>query len=217
MKECTDCKQTLPLSKFYIYDGRPKSYCKSCSQLRSVAWREANQKKTAEISCRSRLKHLEARRGADRQRRQKYKIDPVFLEEARQRSREWREANREKHRAYSREYGRQHPDETRQRRREWIAKPKNRQKQRERLRIEKRKRRLDRNSDAFIYSEIVRRDPCAYCGERGGVVDHIVSLSTGGANRWDNLTGACLRCNSSKRSKDLVGFLHARMAPVEAQ
>lgn len=48
------------------------------------------------------------------------------------------------------------------------------------------------------WARVLRRDPCAYCGARGGTVDHIVP---GHAAEWDvpeNLTGACQSCNGTK-------------------
>lgn len=55
-------------------------------------------------------------------------------------------------------------------------------------------------------------DPCAYCGEGAGTVDHIVPVSDGGTSEWQNLTGACKACNSSKRDKPLLTFLlHRRV------
>jgi 5-methylcytosine-specific restriction endonuclease McrA len=57
------------------------------------------------------------------------------------------------------------------------------------------------------YIAILRRDPCAYCGSRGGVVDHIDPISKGGLNHWTNLTAACQACNSSKHTKPLLAVL----------
>lgn len=68
-------------------------------------------------------------------------------------------------------------------------------------------RRVDRDVDAYAYSEMLRRDPCAYCGGSGGHVDHIVAKKVGGGNEWWNLTAACQPCNSTKRTKPLLRFL----------
>lgn len=58
--------------------------------------------------------------------------------------------------------------------------------------------------DLRAYARALRRDPCAYCGEEGGTLDHIVPRSGGGARwDWENWTGACERCNRRKdRGKD---------------
>lgn len=50
-------------------------------------------------------------------------------------------------------------------------------------------------------------DPCAYCGEPGGYVDHIDAGSRGGSDHWTNYTAACSGCNSRKRSSSLIGYL----------
>jgi 5-methylcytosine-specific restriction endonuclease McrA len=62
-------------------------------------------------------------------------------------------------------------------------------------------------------------DPCSYCGELGGSIDHIVPRLEGRTwslkdpwNQWPNLTSACKSCNNSKRQKSLLGFLYARKA-----
>jgi hypothetical protein len=54
------------------------------------------------------------------------------------------------------------------------------------------------------YYEALRRDPCAYCGAAGGEIDHISPRGHGGANQWDNTTGACRSCNSSKQTLSLT-------------
>ena len=47
-----------------------------------------------------------------------------------------------------------------------------------------------------------REAKCPYCGT-GGVlgVDHIIPISRGGDNSWDNLQLICVSCNSQKRDK----------------
>jgi len=43
---------------------------------------------------------------------------------------------------------------------------------------------------------------CQYCGEAGAAaqltLDHVVPVSKGGADTWENLTTACSRCNQRK-------------------
>jgi 5-methylcytosine-specific restriction endonuclease McrA len=54
------------------------------------------------------------------------------------------------------------------------------------------------------YVEIIRRDPCAYCGGLADTVDHIVPISAGGRNHWSNLAPACRSCNSGKKDHSLL-------------
>jgi 5-methylcytosine-specific restriction endonuclease McrA len=51
------------------------------------------------------------------------------------------------------------------------------------------------------------RDPCSYCGQSSGTLDHVVPLSRGGAHAWANLTAACHHCNSRKSDLSLLTFL----------
>ncbi len=60
---------------------------------------------------------------------------------------------------------------------------------------------------AADYAEVVRFDPCSYCFDAGGSVDHIVPLNAGGMDVWENYTGSCRSCNSSKRDKDVLSFM----------
>jgi 5-methylcytosine-specific restriction endonuclease McrA len=65
----------------------------------------------------------------------------------------------------------------------------------------------------MAYCQAVRLDPCAYCGKRGDTdIDHIVPRSEGGPNHWENYTAACRSCNSSKRTRSVLGFLGWRQA-----
>lgn len=40
--------------------------------------------------------------------------------------------------------------------------------------------------------------PCRWCGKPSNSVDHIVPLSRGGANSFENFAPACLECNTRK-------------------
>lgn len=57
------------------------------------------------------------------------------------------------------------------------------------------------------YMQILRRDPCCYCGAEMQHVDHIVPVVADGSPSWDNLTAACARCNTRKRTKTLLTFM----------
>lgn len=61
------------------------------------------------------------------------------------------------------------------------------------------------------YYHALKADPCAYCGEPAGSIDHIDPSSRGGTNEHDNLTGACTSCNSSKHSTPLLRHMLLRL------
>jgi 5-methylcytosine-specific restriction endonuclease McrA len=53
---------------------------------------------------------------------------------------------------------------------------------------------------------ILRRDNhhCAYCGRSANTIDHVFPKSRGGADSWENLVAACLKCNNAKSDKTLA-------------
>lgn len=57
------------------------------------------------------------------------------------------------------------------------------------------------------WRNVLRADPCAYCGGPGGTIDHIVATATEGENALENLTGACPKCNVAKADRPLLSFL----------
>jgi hypothetical protein len=64
------------------------------------------------------------------------------------------------------------------------------------------------------YADVLRRDPCSYCGRAcAGAVDHVDALFVGGEHDWPNLTAACRSCNSSKARGRLLAWL-LRGAPT---
>ena len=74
---------------------------------------------------------------------------------------------------------------------------------------------------ANAYTELLRRDPCAYCGKPFDPrpldcygrplnlreVDHIKARSHGGANDWTNYAGACVACNRLKLDWSMLTWL----------
>lgn len=76
------------------------------------------------------------------------------------------------------------------------------------LRYQRRKR--TRQGDQALLAEyrtILLKDPCSYCGHSADTEDHIVPVSAGGADDWENLTAACRSCNSRKQARSLLRFL----------
>lgn len=67
----------------------------------------------------------------------------------------------------------------------------------------------------MISRATLRGDPCAYCLDVGGTIDHIEPTSAGGPDRPLNLTGACPRCNCQKGETPLLLFLVRRGFPVK--
>lgn len=57
------------------------------------------------------------------------------------------------------------------------------------------------------YQLHVMSDPCAYCGVPAEHLDHIVPLSRGGKDQYDNWAAACGSCNVRKSAKSLLQFL----------
>lgn len=45
---------------------------------------------------------------------------------------------------------------------------------------------------------------CAYCGDRGATIDHVIPRSRGGLHVWDNVVLACQPCNSRKGDRLLA-------------
>lgn len=62
------------------------------------------------------------------------------------------------------------------------------------------------------YVEVIKNDPCVYCGAAMREVDHIKPLAAGGSGDWDNLAPACRSCNGRKHTFELLPFLLRRTA-----
>lgn len=72
-------------------------------------------------------------------------------------------------------------------------------------------------AEAAVYTSIIRRDPCVYCGGPAGTVDHIRPINSAGADLWVNMAGACHSCNSQKNDKELLHYLLWRLDDAAAR
>jgi hypothetical protein len=77
------------------------------------------------------------------------------------------------------------------------------------------------NFDLARFEDVLRADPCAYCGGVGGTVDHIAPIGKS-APRCErsaarNGTSACRACNNAKADYPLLHFLlgeHRQVRPA---
>jgi hypothetical protein len=125
----------------------------------------------------------------------------------RKRERERQASDRERFNRRSREYARAHKADARERSKRW--RQQNIERYREIGREQARKRSLRRNPEAVEYAtHVLANDRCCYCGGPCEAIDHIMPISRGGpADAVENLTSACMSCNSRKRSRTLIEFL----------
>ena len=74
----------------------------------------------------------------------------------------------------------------------------------------KRKRGVDPVPD-FAKEILLERyeSRCAYCDAPAETWDHVVPVAKGGQTEPDNILPSCIRCNSSKRDRDLDEWLEA--------
>jgi 5-methylcytosine-specific restriction endonuclease McrA len=79
------------------------------------------------------------------------------------------------------------------------------------------------NLDAGLWRDVVRLDPCCYCGgpvtphllpdgslsrdRRRGTVEHLIAKSEGGRGLDGNTVGACARCNHARHGLTLLDML----------
>lgn len=79
---------------------------------------------------------------------------------------------------------------------------------------------LQESIDLGAWYQVLRRDPCPYCGVRmtwcrydrrqkgtDASRDHIVPRSLGGTTTYDNIAMVCCSCNSHKSNYKLLQFL----------
>lgn len=122
---------------------------------------------------------------------------------------EYKAARRDELAAYQRAYAKTHPDECRAR--SIRHRQENPELYRKYARADAQRRRgAAMDATGRYYFELLRFDPCSYCGGPGGEVDHIDAVGKDGTGHWTNLTGACRRCNAGKFTHPLLTALLQR-------
>jgi hypothetical protein len=188
---CRDCcnerqraYRAMNAEKYRQYSRAYYSKNAEILRQRSRAYALRNQDKVRENSKKANAKNYELNR--DRAIAKAKAWHAANPEKAREAKRRWREKNR----SYWRQLRQRFPEKVRAR-----------GTRRNRL------RRSGRDRTSYAYGEILRNDPCSYCGGVAGQVDHIQAVTEGGSNEWTNLTASCRSCNGQKWTKPLLMFL----------
>lgn len=182
-KPCSTCGVIKPFEEFSP-DKRKKSdglqaRCKACNRERTREWARQTRDERREAHRKWREANPEWRREYNRAYRERNR-DRLDAE-----MRRWYNENVERHRENGRRWARANPDKMR---RMWRANHKRR----------------ELEAEALDYAEIIEHDPCAYCGDKAGTIDHIEPVVRGGSNSWTNLAAACKSCNSRKAARPLL-------------
>ncbi len=81
---------------------------------------------------------------------------------------------------------------------------------------DKRRRQRTYTQDDKTMMDVLRGDPCSFCGGRSDrermAVDHIVALENGGTDDWTNMAAICRPCNASKKNRSVLDFMLRRYA-----
>ncbi len=176
---------------------------------------EEQKKESKRLYARERARRLRqdpAYRALELERNARWRRDnPDKVKDSRSRShRKWYLVHKEEKLASNDAWKQKHPERVNELAREKRARDP--ETVRRITRISERKRRALKNQvpvgpEAGYYEEILRDDPCAYCGRPCEHIDHIVPLISGGEHDWTNFAPACQHCNQVKHAKSLLEFL----------
>lgn len=61
--------------------------------------------------------------------------------------------------------------------------------------------------DFIGYNEVVKKEPCVYCGGLAKTWDHLIPKSKGGPSGWTNMARACSHCNLKRDTKPFLIFM----------
>lgn len=178
---------------------------KAAARARARAWYAANKERALAAGAAYREAHRDDLRGYFRI------YNAAHAPQRAEAFRAYRERNGDALRAKARERYSANPQPYVNRARAWAAANPTKAKAHT-TRKNHRRRGAEPDADAREYVEVLRRDPCCYCGTTADeiVIDHIHPVSLGGAGDAENLTAACRRCNASKSGKTLLQFLWER-------
>ena len=186
-KMCTGCDYTLPVEDFW----------KGCSKCKACLKTERKAKYDPEYHRQYRLDRIEEKRAYDRAR----SGDPDRVE----RIRAWTEENREFVREQNRKRYAANPTPYREYNRNRKARLKDAE--------------GTHTRDEVLCMLVDQDGKCAYCEKPLGDdyhVDHMVPLSRGGRNDWENLAVTCPTCNLEKGPKTVEEYINHRGAVLVA-
>jgi len=229
-KRCSKCGELKALSEFYkrkdSKDGLV-GQCKACYTASGKRYRDANPEKEAARHKQYRdanPDYIKRWHKANPERRVAYdqRYRDTHTEQIAAYGKQWYETYRERAKATSKQYYVAHCEEYAASAKRWReANPEKvvaYQKQWRDANPEKwagysqhrRALKAAATIEDFDIMEVWEREgyTCAYCGSTENLtIDHIVALADGGSHSLDNLTVACMSCNSSKGAKPLIEWL----------
>lgn len=210
-KLCKKCNRELPIEKFGLSNGKPRSYCKECA----VAYAREYAKKHGHSKKRDKEKQKEYQK----KYREKHK------DRLNAAGRKWHHENREHHILTSRLWKERHKERSLAKAREWKANHKERVKEiwaewyaanREYAIARSNERRLLELSAAGTFTDkdikrllVEQECKCVYCGvelDGGFHADHIYSLLNYKYNGSENIQLLCQYHNLSKGAKDPIEY-----------
>lgn len=177
-EDCTKCggPRVWKLRK----RGTSERYCSACASAKAAKRRKVHPDRVREAS--RRYEEANQKKRAEAQRRYK-KANPDKYHENRRR---WREANPEKCRESSRRWARENPEQKRANSARYRA------------------RKAQAFDDGWSFEAMTKmmrtgEHTCFICEKAtADTVEHLIPISLGGGNTWDNLALACQSCNSAK-------------------
>jgi 5-methylcytosine-specific restriction endonuclease McrA len=208
-KQCNKCGEWKPRADFYrdsaARDGL-HGRCKECSVASRKAWAKNNPNKIKRYRKEDYGKH------ADNYKAKAKEWSETNPEWKRKTDRQWRENNKERksisdkiyrlfhrdkdlHNARTREYHANNPEKTRAYNRRRRA-----------VKLDAGGGGISAADERFLKS--YTNGTCSYCGKKARLqIDHIVALTKGGRDDFDNAAPACETCNKKKGNRSLIVFL----------
>jgi 5-methylcytosine-specific restriction endonuclease McrA len=210
------------VSKVDLSDYKRAWYLRNRERILAERARERTEEPD-KVSKRKKASYQKHKGAISRARKERYATDDTLRSSTQARTRAWRAANRERHRAYSREWALKHPAAMRVRLQAWYKSNPHRVRA---LRLVRRGALYRAGRPQREHVALLEAHPeCVYCearfdrasSTRCRTVDHVLPLVRGGTNASDNLVPACKACNSSKNKRTVEEWVAAGLAPDGAK
>jgi 5-methylcytosine-specific restriction endonuclease McrA len=210
-KRCGKCKKWKSLEEF----SKNKTTCRECRKGETRAYKDKYPEKVKETRRSTYANHKEKTLETNRQYRKRNankileiarKWKDENIEKVRRYRREWQARNKEKARKIKKNWRDNNLEKARANRRKWLADNP------EKNTVYLENRRASKIKNGGTITEKEWKDLCekygnmCLCCKRADVrltLDHVVPLSSGGANTIGNAQPLCLSCNSAKGAKTI--------------